>query len=85
MSNIKNKLTEGRSSSSIGRGLSTKPSDITLAFDFDKVKWKSLLDKENRNDEQENQDAKPTSNVEGQESGVTNNSDRAILLENFVT
>ena len=87
MSNIKTKLAEGRSSSSIGRGLSTKPSDITLAFDDDKVKWKSLLDKENRNDEQEKgrDDAKPTSNVEGQESGATNNSDRAILLEYSVT
>ena len=87
MSNIKTKLAEGRSSSSIDRGLNDKPSHITLAFDDDEVERKSLIDKENRDEEEEKgkDDAKARFNGEGQESGATTNSDRAILLENSVT
>ena len=87
LSNIKTKLAEGRSSSSIDRGLYAKPLDSTPAFDDDEVERRSLLEMENKNDEQERdrEGGTRTSNAEGQDSGATSNSDRTILLENSVT
>ena len=87
MSNIKTKLAEGRSSSSIGRGPKGKPSDITLAFDDEDVERKSLLERENRNDEQERDrdSGTRTLNAEAQERGAGSNSDRTILMESSVT
>ena len=89
MSNIKTKMVEGRSSSSIDRSVRIKTSDVTLKFHEENAEEKSLLEIENTTEDEEitGDHTTHTSTEEREVAEPVNTipSDRDSLMQNAFT